>query len=74
MEREGGWRFQISIINEETNNTFVPLTVNLLECCQLPAQKESHRKVEFPLTHQPLCLSLKMLCLTKLHYMATSYW
>lgn len=37
MGRKAGCGFQISIINEETNNTFVPLTVNLPEGCQLSA-------------------------------------
>jgi len=45
MGRKAGCRFQNSIINEKTNNTFVPLTVNLPESCQLSAGEESHSSI-----------------------------
>lgn len=59
MGRKAGCRFQISIINEETNNAFVPLTVNLPERYQLSAGEESRRTLQFPLTHQLWCLFLE---------------
>lgn len=54
MGRKAGCRFQISIINEGTNNTFVLLTVNLPECYHCQQGKNPAKHFNF-ISHISYC-------------------